>query len=195
MTLVPHDALRLYVIGERAAHGETASEDDLHQMHQLLREAMADGAAGFSMGSTETHRTATGRTTPSFQVSGHEMNTLATAFHGLAYRVLQSVDDFSATRGDPKEEKARFDYEYNKLETMARVADRPIAISWMNRVFAREQSPWPGEAARRGRASGVRVPRRGYAARPGHDDRSASRLPRLPRDHAAATGRTRRADA
>lgn len=29
MTLVPHDALPLYVMDERAAHGEVASDDDL----------------------------------------------------------------------------------------------------------------------------------------------------------------------
>lgn len=157
MTLVPHDALRLYVMGERAAGGEVASDDDLSEMHRLLREALADGAAGFSLGSTETHRTATGRTTPSFQVSGHEMNTLATAFHGLPYRVLQTVDDFSATRGDPKEEKSRFHHEYNKIEAMARVADRPVAISWMDRVFAPTQSPWLGEAALQSAQRGVDV--------------------------------------
>ena len=157
MTLVPHDALRLYVMGERAARGEVASDDDLRQMHSLLREALADGAAGFSLGSTETHRTGSGQMTPSFQVSGHEMNTLATAFHGLPYRVLQAVDDFSATRGDPREEQSRFDREYGKIEAMAQVAGQPVAISWMDRVFAPRQSGWLAEAALHSARRGVDV--------------------------------------
>ena len=157
MTLVPHDSLRLYVMGERAARGEVANEADLRQMQGLLREALADGAAGFSIGSTETHRTGTGQMTPSFQVSSHEMNTLATAFHGLPYRVLQAIDDFSATRGEPKEEKTRFDREYNKIEGMARVAGQPVTISWMDRVFAPLQSQWLAEAALHSAQQGVDV--------------------------------------
>lgn len=126
-------------------------------MHHLLREAMTAAAAGFSMGSIETHRTAAGRTTPSFQVSAREMNTLATAFHGLPYRILQTVDDFSAARGAPEEDKSHFHHEYNKIEAMARIAGRPVAISWMDRVFAPMQSPWLGKAALQSEQRGVDV--------------------------------------
>ncbi len=157
MTLVPHDSLRLYVMGDRAERGEVATSDDLQQMQAMLHAALADGAAGFSVGSTETHRTSSGKMTPSFQVSGHELNTLAQAFHGLPYRVLQTVDDFSATRGDPREEKSRFDREYNKIEAMAGVAGQPVTISWMDRVFAPLQSQWLAEAALQSALRGVDV--------------------------------------
>jgi N-acyl-D-aspartate/D-glutamate deacylase len=156
-TLLPHDSLRLYVMGERAAKGESANAEDLQEMVKLLREGLIDGAIGFSMGSTETHRTAQGQMTPSFQVSPDEMNALATAFHGLPYRVLQAVDDFSATRCDPKEEKSRFDREYTKIEAMAREAGRPVTISWMDRVFAPMQSQWLAEAAVASGEKGVDV--------------------------------------
>jgi N-acyl-D-aspartate/D-glutamate deacylase len=157
MTLVPHDALRMYVMGERAHAGEQATDADLGLMTLLLRQALADGACGLGMGSTETHRTSRGLMTPTFQVSSRELNTLATAFHGLPYRVLQTVDDFSATRGAPKEEKARFDREYAKIEEMARVAGRPVSISWMDRVFAPQQSDWLGDAALDSAKRGVDV--------------------------------------
>lgn len=157
MTLVPHDALRMYVMGDRAHAGEQASDADLARMQALLREALADGACGLGMGSTETHRTAKGRMTPTYQVSGRELNTLAAAFHGLPYRVLQTIDDFSATRGAPQEEKARFDREYAKIEEMARVAGRPVSISWMDRVFAPLQSDWLGHAALESAQRGVDV--------------------------------------
>ena len=156
-TLLPHDSLRLYVMGERAAQGEAANADDLKAMVKLLREGLQDGAVGLSMGSTETHRTAQGQMTPSFQVSATEMNALAEAFHGLPYRILQAVDDFSATRGAPTEEKSRFDREYSKIENMALAAGRPVTISWMDRVFAPQQSGWLADAALASEAKGVDV--------------------------------------
>ena len=157
MTLVPHDALRMYVMGDRAIAGEQATDADLDHMTSMLRTALVEGACGLGMGSTETHRTAKGRMTPTFQVSSRELNTLATAFHGLPYRVLQTIDDFSATRGDPREEKSRFDREYAKIEEMARVAGRPVSISWMDRMFAPQQSGWLGDAALESAKRGVDV--------------------------------------
>ena len=147
MTLVPHDCLRLYVMGERAAKGEPARPEDLTQMQVLLKQALLNGAAGLAMGSTETHRTAQGRMTPSFEVDPNELNALASVLRDLPYRVIQGISDFASPRGAPEEEKARFDKEYAKLENMARVAGRPISITWMDRVIAPHQSQWLGEAS------------------------------------------------
>jgi N-acyl-D-aspartate/D-glutamate deacylase len=157
MTLVPHDCLRLYVMGERAARGEAAGSDDLLQMQALLRQALLDGAAGLAIGSTETHRTAKGRMTPSFEVSSTELNALASVLNGLPYRVLQAVSDFGAPRGPADEEQARFAHHYAKLEAMARVAGRPIAISWMDRVNAPRQAQWLGDAAKASAAAGIDI--------------------------------------
>jgi len=44
---VPHDALRVYVMGDRAVAGEPATEADIAEMRRLLREALEAGAAGF----------------------------------------------------------------------------------------------------------------------------------------------------
>ncbi len=157
MTLVPHDTLRLYVMGERAARGEPATADDIVQMQNLLRQALLDGACGLAVGSTETHRTAQGRMTPSFEVSPVELNSLAIVLKDLPYRVLQGISDFASPRGTPEEEKARFDREYAKLETMAELAGRPISITWMDRVIAPQQSQWLGDAALASAAKGVNV--------------------------------------
>lgn len=157
MTLVPHDTLRLYVMGERAARGEPATAEDIHQMKGLLRQALLDGACGLAVGSTETHRTAQGRMTPSFEVSPVELNSLAAVLKDLPYRVLQGISDFASPRGAPAEEKARFDREYAKLEDMAKVAGRPISITWMDRVIAPQQSQWLGDASLASAAKGVDV--------------------------------------
>ena len=157
MTLVPHDTLRLYVMGDRAARGEPATADDIVQMQALLRQALLDGACGLAVGSTETHRTAKGRMTPSFEVSPIELNGLAAVLKDLPYRVLQAISDFASPRGAPEEEKARFDREYAKFEAMAKAAGRPISITWMDRVIAPRQSQWLGEASLASAAQGIDV--------------------------------------
>ena len=48
-----------------------------------------------------------------------ELNGLASVLKGLPYRVLQGISDFASPRGAREEEKARFDREYAKFETMA----------------------------------------------------------------------------
>lgn len=157
MTLVPHDTLRLYVMGERAAKGEPANAEDILQMQTLLKQALLEGACGLGIGSTETHRTSHGQMTPSFEVSPDELNSLASVLKDLPYRVIQGVSDFASPRGTPAEEKARFDREYAKLEDMARVANRPIAITWMDRVNAPQQSKWLGDAALASAEKGIDV--------------------------------------
>ncbi|HPV24441.1 MAG TPA: amidohydrolase family protein, partial [Casimicrobium sp.] len=157
MTLVPHDCLRLYVMGERAARGEPANDVDIAMMQALLRQALVDGAAGLAMGSTETHRTAGGNMTPSFEVSPVELNALASVLRDLPYRVIQGISDFASPRGTPEEEQQRFDREYAKLEDMARVANRPISITWMDRVIAPRQSQWLGDASLASAEKGITV--------------------------------------
>jgi N-acyl-D-aspartate/D-glutamate deacylase len=157
MTLVPHDCLRLYVMGDRAEKGESATDQDLIEMSALLRQALKDGAAGFAMGSTETHRTSQGHMTPSFEVSSKELNTLASTLKDMPYRVLQTISDFASPRGAPEEEKARFDREYAKIEAIAEAAKRPLSVTWMDRVIAPQQRQWLGDASLASAAKGIDV--------------------------------------
>ena len=157
MTRVPHDCLRLYVMGPRAARGEPATPDDLRQMQALLRDALHNGAAGLAMGSTETHRTSQGCMTPSFEVAPSELNALASVLADLPYRVIQGISDFASPRGSVDEEKARFDREYAKLEDMARVSGRPLSVTWMDRVIAPRQAGWLGAAALASADKGITI--------------------------------------
>lgn len=157
MTLVPHDSLRLYVMGDRAERGEVATADDLAQMQTLLKEALLAGGAGLAIGSTETHRTSKGNSTPAFEVSKVELNALASVLKDLPYRVIQAVSDFASPRGAPEAEKARFDAEYQKLEDMAHIAGKPLSVTWMDRVNARNQATWLSDAAKASAAKGINV--------------------------------------
>ena len=129
-----HDPLRVYVMGERATANEVATEADIHAMRDLVREALDAGAAGFSTGRTDVHRTADGDWTPSSEATREELVGIASAFEGRERGVLQAVNDFNLERdGD------HFDEEFAILEAFARAAGRPCSLSLMQRDFAPEQ--------------------------------------------------------
>ncbi len=138
---VPHDPVRLYVMGERAAARETASEDDVRAMTAIVREALQAGAFGFSTGRTDTHRTSDGHDTPASIAEQRELEGLASAFKGLPYRILSAVSDFDMHAGEE-----RFDPEFDLLEAMARIAGRPMTLSTQQRFLFPDQ--WKRMAAR-----------------------------------------------
>ncbi len=129
-----HDPLRVYAMGERAGFEEVASPQDIVVMQRLLSEAMDAGAAGFSTGRTDVHRTADGEWTPASEASRDELTGLAAALRGRKSGVLQLVNDFNLERtGD------QFKEEFALIEAFARAAGRPCSISLMQRDFAPDQ--------------------------------------------------------
>jgi N-acyl-D-aspartate/D-glutamate deacylase len=135
---VPHDALRVYVMGDRAVFDEAASPDDIAEMRRLLRAALEAGAAGFSTGRSDNHRSAVGDWTPASEAGGEELAGIAKAFEGLGYGVLQAVSDFNVMHGDE-----HFDAEWGVLEQMLHAAGgRPMSVSTMQRDHSPEQWRW-----------------------------------------------------
>ncbi len=126
---VPHDALRMFVMRERAVAQEEATDADIAAMRAALREALEAGAIGFSTGRTDNHRSASGAATPASEATVRELTGLADAFAGLGHGVLQAVSDFDMARGpDP------FDGEFDVIEAMARAAHgHPTSLSLMQR--------------------------------------------------------------
>ena len=132
--MAPHDPIRVYAMGERASAFEEATEEDLVKMRAMLREALEAGAAGFSIGRTDIHRTADGDWTPSSEASAKELAALASAFEGLDHGVMQIVSDFNLER-----EGDQFDDEFAVVESFVRAGGRPASISLMQRDMAPEQ--------------------------------------------------------
>lgn len=125
---VPHDPLRIYVMGDRAAAQQAATDDEIAAMRTLLRAALEAGAAGFSTGRSDNHRTARGEETPASEASAAELTGIARAFQGLAHGVVQLVSDFDLLR-DP----ARFDAEFDLVELLAQASGRPLSMTWLQR--------------------------------------------------------------
>jgi N-acyl-D-aspartate/D-glutamate deacylase len=131
---VPHDAVRVFVMGERALAGEIATEEEIAAMGALVRQAIEGGAVGFSTGRSDNHRNADGRPTPAADASARELGGIARALAGIDRGVLQAVSDF-----DMFVSPDRFDPEFDLLEDMARISGRPLSISLLQRVGATEQ--------------------------------------------------------
>ncbi len=152
---VPHDPLRVYVMGERAVSGSRATAEDAAEMARLTRQALEAGAVGFTTGRSDVHRTADGEWTPASEAEPGELEAIASAFRGLSHGVLQAVNDFELER-DP----AGFDREWEVMERFfAASGGRPGSLSLMQRDFAPNQ--WrrileKAEAAR-GRGLTIRV--------------------------------------
>jgi N-acyl-D-aspartate/D-glutamate deacylase len=91
---LPHGALRLYVMGERAARLEEATEDDAAAMRRLATEAMRAGAIGFSTSRTLNHRTATGDPTPSLRAGADELEAIASGVADAGHGVVELISDF-----------------------------------------------------------------------------------------------------
>jgi N-acyl-D-amino-acid deacylase len=61
---VPHGAVRAFVMGERGARNEPASDEDVAAMADIVREGIAAGALGFSTSRTLAHRAVDGEPVP-----------------------------------------------------------------------------------------------------------------------------------
>jgi N-acyl-D-aspartate/D-glutamate deacylase len=132
---IPHDPLRVFVMGDRAIAEEVATDEDIAKMRDLVRDALKPGAVGFSTGRTDNHRAADGSHTPSAEATIRELAGIADAFEGFSHGVLQAVSDF-----DMVDSPKLFDAEFDTLEAMAKAAHgHPLSISLMQRNRNTEQ--------------------------------------------------------
>lgn len=115
---LPHAALRVYVMGDRGANREDASEDDIAAMAQLAKSAVEAGALGFSTSRTLNHRTSDGQPTPTLTASETELTGIAMALGAAGKGVLQFVSDFN----DPQKEAAM-------LRRIVERSGRPLSVS------------------------------------------------------------------
>ena len=117
-TQLPHAALRVFVMGERGAQREPATEQDIAQMRELARQAAAAGALGFSSSRTLNHRTSDGQPTPTLTAAEDELTGIAEGLAAAGRGVLQFVSDFI----DPESEFAL-------LRRLVERSGRPLSFS------------------------------------------------------------------
>jgi len=115
---VPHGALRVYVMGERGANRDPATETDIREMAAIARDAVKAGALGFTTSRTLNHRTSDGQPTPTLTAAEDELVGIAMGLKAANAGVLQVVSDFA----DPARE-------LTMLRRMVTDSGRPLSFS------------------------------------------------------------------
>ena len=115
---VPHAALRVYVMGQRGADREPATEADRQEMARLTVEGLRAGALGFSTSRTLNHRTLDGKHIPTLRAEETELTAIAHAMRAEGAGWLQIVSDFD----DPEAE-------FGLFRRLAEASDRPVTLT------------------------------------------------------------------
>ena len=117
-TQIPHGAVRAYVMGQRGINREEASQEEIEQMSQIVKEAIEAGAFGFSTSRTEKHKDSSGALTPSITAHKNELVSIAKSLGEIKSGVLQGISDFYD-----------FETEFNIFKEMSESSGRPISIT------------------------------------------------------------------
>lgn len=112
---MPHHALRVYVMGQRAIDFEEATEDDIRQMRDLTEEALKCGAFGFTTSRTESHRTTKGERVPGRYAAHEELIGIGQAFRSVDHGAYGMLNDF-------EDEEAEFEW----IKQVGQETGRPL---------------------------------------------------------------------
>ncbi|WP_428540941.1 N-acyl-D-amino-acid deacylase family protein [Rhodopila sp.] len=117
-TQVPHAALRVYVMGQRGADREPATEQDRGRMAELAEQGLRAGALGFSTSRTLNHRTLDGKHIPTLRAEQAELTAIAHAMRRADAGWLQIVSDFEDQ-----------DKEFGLFRRLAEESGRPVTLT------------------------------------------------------------------
>lgn len=116
---LPHSALRVYVMGDRAAGHEPPHADDLEKMRALTKQAIEAGAIGVSTSRNMMHRTKAGELAPSLFSEEDELQALAAGLRDAGRGVYQMIPRVTGSAVE----------EFGMMERIAEVAQRPLSFS------------------------------------------------------------------
>ncbi len=123
-TQVPHGPIRTYVMGERGAHNEPATADDIAQMAVLVREGIEAGALGFSTSRTIAHMAINGEPVPGTFAAEDELFGLGQALGDLGTGVFEL-----APAGALGEDLAAPEREMKWMRKLSAAIGRPVTFA------------------------------------------------------------------
>lgn len=88
-TQIAHGAVRAYVMGERGARNEPATPDDIEAMREIVSDAVAAGALGFSTSRTIAHVAIDGEPVPGTFAAEDELFGIGSALGDLGAGVFE----------------------------------------------------------------------------------------------------------
>jgi N-acyl-D-aspartate/D-glutamate deacylase len=145
--LLPHAAVRVYVMGERAIRHEAATQADIAAMRRIVADAIRAGAFGFSTSRTISHKSLTGEYTPTLRANEMELMGLAMGLSDAGSGFIEMVSDWN-------EPDARS--EFAMLRRVVETSGRPAVFSLTQRHEEERSGVWKellgyaGEAIRAG---------------------------------------------
>ena len=123
-TQVPHGAVRAYVMGERGAANEPATDDDVAAMAAIVREGLRAGALGFSTSRTLAHRAIDGEPVPGTFAAEAELFGIGAVLGELGTGVFEL-----APAGALGEDLAAPDREVDWMVRLSQAIGRPVSFA------------------------------------------------------------------
>ncbi len=116
---IAHGPLRAFVMGERGAANEAATEVDRTAMARLVEEALTAGALGFSTSRTPLHRSKDGELVPGTSAAAEELLSIGDALRRAGHGVFQFAPDHARV---PSEE-------WPWMKELARRSGRTVSVN------------------------------------------------------------------
>jgi N-acyl-D-aspartate/D-glutamate deacylase len=118
-TQIAHGPLRAFVMGDRGAANEPASEADRAAMAGLVADALRAGALGFSTSRTPLHRSKAGELVPGTDADAIELGAIADALAQVGHGVFQFAPDHAHLPTD----------EWPWMRELARRTGRTVSVN------------------------------------------------------------------
>ncbi|MGJ3507978.1 N-acyl-D-amino-acid deacylase family protein [Enemella sp. A6] len=122
-TQVPHAAVRVRAMGDRALAHEQATAAEIAEMAEITAEAIRAGALGFTTSRTLNHKSINGELITSYGAGRDELVAIAEAIGETGTGVLQMVTDFDDV-----------DVDMDLMAAMTGASRRPMSVSVVHSV-------------------------------------------------------------
>ena len=136
---LPHAAVRVYVMGDRATAGEEGTGDDLERMAALVEEAVGAGAIGVSTSRNLFHRDSTGELAPHVKAGRAELHALAKGLRAAGHGVFQMVPSIDGQVGDGDGPSEVLRSGVALVRELAEISGRPVHFTLTDNKNAPEE--------------------------------------------------------
>jgi len=117
-TQVPHGAVRGFVMGERGAANEAATDEDIVAMHAIVKEGLEAGALGFSSSRTMLHKAIDGRPVPGTFAEKREIFGVAKALADVGHGVFELASQHET-----------LDQDIEWMDELSQEIGRPVSVN------------------------------------------------------------------
>jgi N-acyl-D-aspartate/D-glutamate deacylase len=131
--LLPHAAVRVYVMGERAIRHEAATDGDIAAMRRISADAIRAGAFGFSTSRTISHKSLTGEYTPTLRATEQELLGIGMGLNDAGSGFIEMVSDW-----DQPDARS----EFAMLRRVVERSGRPAVFSLTQRHEKERSGVW-----------------------------------------------------